>query len=106
MEQRLTQLEADVQREKEELFEKAVKSARWDKPTMFQRKVHREQFDFNERVTECLETAVEEIAKKTVEMTLLNKAKATLEQGLELLASCQKLIKIADCSKLGWKVVS
>ena len=102
----MRQLVADVQRGKEEAVEKAVKSARWDKPIMFQRKAHREQFDFNEQVTECLETAAKEIAKKPVETTSLNKAKAALEQDLELLASCQKLIKIADCSKLGWKVVS
>ena len=65
MERRLRQLEADVQRGQEEAVEKAAKRARRDKPIMFRRKAHREQFDFNERVTECLEMAAEEIAKKT-----------------------------------------
>lgn len=106
MERRLRQLEADVHRGQEEAVEKAAKRARRDKPIMFRRKAHREQFDFNERVTECLETAAEEIAKKPAETTSLNRAKAALEQGLELLASRQKLIKIADRSELGWKVVS
>ena len=39
------------------------------------------------------------IAKKPSESTSLNKAKAALEQGLDLLASYQKLIKIADRSE-------
>ena len=73
---------------------------------MFRRKAHREQFDFNEHVTECLETAAEEIDKKPADTTSLNKAKAPLEQGLELLATRQKLIKVTDRSELGWKVVS
>ena len=37
----------------------------------------------------------EGIAKKPLESTSLNKAKVALEQGLELLASSQKLIRIA-----------
>ena len=86
MEWRFRQLEADVQRGQEETVEKAAKRARRDKPIMFLRKAHWEQFNFNEQVTECPETAAEEIAKKPAEMTSLNKAKAALEQGLELLA--------------------
>ena len=42
---------------------------------------------------EWLGTAPEKIAKKPSESTSLNKLKAVLEQGLELLASRQKLIK-------------
>ena len=49
---------------------------------------------------------MEEIARKPLESTSLNKAKAALEQGLELLASRQKLIKIVDRSESTRKVAS
>ena len=60
----------------------------------------------NELVTKCLETAAEKITKTPSESTLLNKAKVALEQGLQLLASCQKLIKIADHSESTCKLAS
>ena len=47
---------------------------------------------------------MEKVAKKPSESTLLNKAQAVLEQGLELLASLQKLIKIPDHSENTRKV--
>lgn len=106
MERRLKQLESDVQRSQEEAVEKAAKKARRDRSFTFRRKAHREQFEFNERVAECLEKATDEVAKRPVDATSLDKAKAALDQGLELLASRQKLIKIADRSEFGWKVVA
>ena len=87
-------------------MEKAAKKARRDKPVSFRRKAHREQYDFNERVTECIEKASDEMAKRPDDATALAKAKAALDQGLELLACRQKLIKIADRSELGWRVVA
>ena len=101
MERRLKQLESDVQRSQEEAVEKVAKKARRDRSFTFRRKAHREQFEFNERVAECLEKATDEVAKRPVDATSLDKAKAALDQGLELLASRQKLIKIADRSEFG-----
>ena len=46
------------------------------------------------------------VTKHPADTTSLNKAKITLDQGLELLANCQKLIRIADRSELRWKVVA
>ena len=50
-------------------MERAVKKTRCYKPITFQRKVHREQYDFNKYVTECLQKAVDKITKRPTDAT-------------------------------------
>ena len=72
---------------------------------MFKKKSHQVQFDFNEQVTECIDNARDELRKRPAHGTAVDKALKALDEGIELLATRQKLIKIADRSELGWKVV-
>ena len=88
------------------IIEKAAKNARRDKPVAFGQKAHCEQYDFNERVAECFEKGFKELTKRPMESSSLVNAKTVLDQGMELLAACQKLIKIANCSEFGWRVVA
>ena len=75
------QLKANAQREQEKVVVTAEKKARWDKPII-------KLCDFNELITEFLEVGAEEITKKPSKSTLLNEAKAALQQRVELLALC------------------
>ena len=104
-EDRLKRLEADVQRGQEEALEKAAKRAKREKPYTFRKKSHQIQFDFNEQVAACIDNAKDELTKRPTTATGLTKAVKALEDGMELLTSRQELIKIADRSELGWKVV-
>ena len=65
----------------DEAVQKATKKAKRDKGVMFREKGHQEQHDFNEKVYECLEEAVEGITK-------------------------QPLMESVDRSKYGWGVVA
>ena len=104
-EERLKRLEADVHRGQEEALERAAKKARREKPCTFKKKSHQIQYDFNERVAECIETARDE-AKKPASETTMTKMTKALEEGMELLVTRQKLIKLADRSEYGWQVVA
>ena len=53
-----------------------------------------------------LQKAFEELSKRSTESSSLVKVKMALDQGMELLAARQKLIKIADHSEFGWRVVA
>ena len=106
MERRLQQLEADVQQGQEEAIEKTAKKARRDRPVAFRQKAHHEKYDFNERVVKCFQKASEELTKPPMESSSLVKAKTALDQGMELLAAHQKVIKIANRSDFGWRVVA
>ena len=59
-------------------------------------KGHQEQHDFNERLSECLEEAGEEITKRPLDQSALDKAKRAVDEGLCIISERQKLIKIAD----------
>ena len=63
------------------------------------------QFDFNEQVTACIDNARDELTKRPTTGTGLTKAVKVLDDGMELLTTQQKLIRIADRSELGWNVV-
>ena len=57
-----------------------------------------------------MESAKKEIAKLTPaneqEKAILTKAKSCLDEGIKAIEVCQKHIKIADRSELGWAVVA
>ena len=91
-----------MQRGQEEALEKAAKR---EKPYIFKKKSHQVQYDFNEQVAACIDNAKDELKKRPATGTGLAKALESLEEGTELLTTRQKLIRIADRSELGWKVV-
>ena len=47
-----------------------------------------------------------EVSRRPADESTLAKAKEALEEGLALIASRQKLIKIADRSEFSWAVVA
>ena len=53
---------------------------------------------------ECLEKVSDKVTKQPMESSSL--AKAEVDEGLELSAMHQKIIKIADRSKLDWRAVA
>ena len=69
------------------------------------KKSHQVQHQFNGRVEDCIKKAKEEMKKPTSKSTL-TKITLALEEGLELIAKHQKMIKIADCSEYRWQVVA
>lgn len=94
---------------------RAARKKRWEKQRneqderkdkVFKKKGHQEQSDFNERVVECVENTAEAITRQPADDSTLDKAKMALGEGLELLASRQKLIKIVDRSEFGLGVVA
>ena len=66
----------------------------------FNRKSCEDQYKFNNRMSLTLKEADRELDKGN-----FSDAKAKLAQGIEHLAYRQKLVKMADSSELGWKVV-
>ena len=73
----------------------------------FKRKGNEEQFKANVRVIDKLREAdshlTDSLSQNTAESTVL--AKARVSEGIDILKHRQKLIKLADSSELGWKVV-
>lgn len=68
----------------------------------FQRKSCEDQFKFNKRVTLSLKEAEGYLEPKDEGAV---KAKQKISEGIELLNYRQKLVKMADSSEFGWKVV-
>ena len=106
MEDRLKQMEEQMHASQEEAVQKAAKKAKREKAYSFKKKGHQEQNDFNERVWVCLEEARDEISKRPLEQSALDKAKRAVDEGLRLISERQKLVKIADRSEYGWGVVA
>ena len=68
---------------------------------MFRKKGHQEQHEFNEHVCECLEVVGEEIKKRLLNQSVLDKAKQAVDEGLQLIGEREKLIKITNRSNFG-----
>ena len=75
MEDRLKQLEDQMAKSQDEAVQKAANRAKREKAYIFRKKGHQEQHDFNERLSECLEEAGEEITKRPLDQSALGKAK-------------------------------
>ena len=106
MEDRLKYLETEMHRSQDEAVQKAAKKAKREKGVVFRKKGHQEQHEFNEKVCECLEEAADEIGKRPLTESALDKASKCIQEGMKLITARQKLIRIADRSEFGWGVVA
>ena len=90
MENRLKQLEVDVQYSQQEAVQEATKRAKCGKSFSFNKEGHQEQHEFNEKVMECLEGAADEIARRPATESSLDRARDTVKEGLRFLGTSQK----------------
>ncbi|KAK3084685.1 hypothetical protein FSP39_017394 [Pinctada imbricata] len=70
----------------------------------FKRRGNEEQYKHNQKVLNKL-TETETLIQSEFEPQNLEKAKSTIAEGIDLVKHRQKLVKLADSSELGWKVV-
>ena len=89
----------------EEAATKVLKRARHEKPSQYKKKGNEEQASFNTCIDELLAEAQLDLPGPGSSAALEHAHKA-LERGRRLIAERQKLICVADCSELGWIVVS
>ena len=66
----------------------------------FKRRSNEEQFKLNGKIIEKIKQG-----ERNIEFEFLEEAKENLQEATELLKQRQKLIRIADESELGWKVI-
>ena len=108
LETKFVQFKEEIKKSQEEATERMVRKAKREKPYSFTKKGNQAQFEFNEKVVEVLEDA-ESIVEKVEESVqshhpiqdnTLEKLKDSLKKGQSLLAERQKLIKLADWSRL------
>ena len=90
------------QKEMNDLQMKRLQNAT-SQPYTFKRKGNEAQFKFNNEVKEKLDLAESYMKQKTEEGH--NKASGCISEGIELLTNRQKLVKLADMSDNGWRVV-
>ena len=83
-----------------ELAQAVVRESAND-PYVFKRKGNKFQFDFNKKIFNKQEQALTALKAKQYE-----KAKQELEEGTQLIAKRQKVIKLADKSEFGWETVN
>jgi len=130
----MTSFRAKLRRDQEETVEKAAKKAHLAAEVTFCRKGkgNEKQYQFNESIQDklatvalCLEEASAGMASLTPtlppalstpsnsslpraseSMSSLEQAKVAVQEGMDLLKNCQKVIRLADRSKLGWVVVN
>ena len=86
MEERLKQLEMEMHRSQDEAVQKAAKKVKWEKGVIFKKKGHQEQHEFNEKISECLEEAADEISRRPCTESALDKARQSIDEGLRLIA--------------------
>ncbi|VDI62018.1 Hypothetical predicted protein [Mytilus galloprovincialis] len=72
----------------------------------FKRKGNENQFKHESRVLSKLKEADVNLEGPDLSVDSVQTAKAKIVEGMELVRERQKLIKMADSSELGWKVVS
>uniref|UniRef100_A0A1X7U429 CCHC-type domain-containing protein n=2 Tax=Amphimedon queenslandica TaxID=400682 RepID=A0A1X7U429_AMPQE len=109
---------ARISKRFDEVADLAAKKPKLDRSSIdFKSKGNEDQFIFNERIEDKLTDSVQQLKKLAEAIPAivrdppgavtesLAKAKRSLEEGTSLIAHRQKLIKLADRSDLGWKVV-
>ena len=79
-----------------------IKKFRREKPKSFKRKGNEVQYTFNSKLQDTLVTFE---ANSHLEANAVNKAKASLSEGMSMVTETQKLILLADKSEFGWKIV-
>lgn len=72
---------------------------------VFRRKGNENKFKHEARVSSKLKEANEHLNSNTVNEEMVEVAKSSINEGMELVKKRQKLIKLADSSQLGWKVI-
>ena len=72
----------------------------------FQRKGNEEQYKINVKVHRKLKEAEHSLKETDDIPTAISDAKVKIAEGIELIEKRQKLIKMADSSPLGWKMVA
>lgn len=72
---------------------------------VFRRKGNENQYKHEARILSKLKEANEHLNSNTVNEEIVEAAKSSINEGMELVKNRQKIIKLADSSQLGWKVV-
>ena len=106
---RLDQLEKDVAAGQENATQRVVKKLKEDQTFVFKKKGNEKQYIFNDNVKDQLVAAAKQLELVDLpagaQREAMDKAKEELKQGLEVIATRQKQIKVADCSEYGWATV-
>ena len=100
---KLAEFWAEVQEGQEQTAATALKHVQRDKPYNFKHKGNEEQAAVNTRLDEALAEVQAELDEFT---SALGHAQESITRGRKAIAERQKLIKIPDCSELGWAVVA
>lgn len=85
---------SQINRNEENLYEHYV----------LRRKGNENQYKHEARFLSKLKEANEHLNSNTVNEEIVEAAKCSINEGMELMKNRQKLIKLADLSQLGWKV--
>ena len=88
-----SEVRSEVRQSQEAAAVKALKSVHQDKPYVWRKKGHEEQFSFNGKVDAAISVAQAELDGVTASEEL-ERAKKALEKGKQLIGERQKLIKI------------
>ena len=106
---KLEQLEQEVALGQEEATQWVVKRLKEDRMLVFKKEANKRQFLFNNNVKDQIDTADKQLElvepPNEVQREALQKAKVKLQKGRNLLAACQKRIKLTDRSEYGWTLV-
>jgi len=100
----LEQTVSQIKRSNEESAEsqmKEIKRLKFNEPHKFKKKANEDQFKFNQKLSETLDSA-----KSAAEHSQLEKVKRDLEEGESLISERQKHILLADKSDYGWAMVT
>ena len=125
MQQTMAGFRAELQQDQEESVERAAKKARLAAEVTFRCKGNEKQYRFNEAIQEKMsapalrfevcfcssQAATSAISSASFLRTpglvmSLEQARTAVQEGMELLKSCQKTIRLADRSNLDWAVVN
>ena len=83
-----------------ELQMQEIKKIKYQEPHKFKRRANEDQYKFNLKLAETLDSA-----KSAADKSRLEKVKLDLEEGEKLLSERQKHILLADKSEFGWCTV-
>ena len=100
MSTQIKEFEETLRASNTELAQVVVRESAND-PYVFKRKGNKFQSDFNKKIFNKQEQALTALKAKQYE-----KAKQELEEGTQLIAKRQKVIKLADKSEFGWETVN
>ena len=100
LEQTVSQIKRSNQESAESQM-KEIKRLKFNEPHKFKKKANEDQFKFNQKLSETLDSA-----KSAAEQSQLEKVKNDLEEGEKLISERQTHILLADKSDYGWATVN